>query len=199
MRITYLAAGFVIVMFLSSCGPEEWIPLFDGETLNGWEASENKDSWKIIDGAIVTDGPRSHLFYAGEVMNHDFKNFELVADVMTETSANSGIYIHTEYQEEGWPAKGYECQVFCSKPAVEPGESVEHKMTGSIYAIRNTWRSPAADNEWFRYRITVRGKTISCYINEELITEYTEPDDPYRPEGFPGRLLDHLNNIFVSV
>lgn len=189
MRIVYLTACFSITLLLCSCVSNDWISLFDGETLNGWEASENKDSWKIIDGAIVTDGPRSHLFYSGEVMNHEFKNFELVADVMTETSANSGIYFHTEYQEEGWPEKGYECQVFSSKPDVEPGKYVENKMTGSIYAIRNTWRSPVFDNEWFRYRIVVKGKTIFCYINEELITEYTEPDDPYRPESFSGRLL----------
>ena len=30
---------------------------------------------------------------------------------MTTVGSNSGIYFHTEYQEGGWPSKGYEVQV----------------------------------------------------------------------------------------
>jgi histidinol phosphatase-like PHP family hydrolase len=181
------------VLFLSiimmGCDSEEWITLFDGETLDGWRASENVDSWRIEEGALVTAGPRSHLFYEGEVMDHDFKNFEFMVDVMTEPGSNSGIYIHTEFQQEGWPSKGYECQVINSAPPAEPGAYVEHKMTGSIYAIRNTWKAPVADNEWFNYRIKVQGKTIRTFINNELVCEYTEPEEIYRSEGMEGRVL----------
>ena len=167
----------------------DWISLFDGRTLNGWEASENKGTWQVEDGALVTRGPRSHLFYVGEVSHHNFKNFELRAEVKTSPGSNSGIYFHTEYQETGWPAKGYECQVINSNPAVGPGEYVEHKMTGSLYAIRNVWKAPAPDDVWFNYRIVVQGKTIRTYINDELMVDYTEPDKPFRPEDKQGRLL----------
>jgi hypothetical protein len=179
----------ILALALSGCTKEEWIPLFDGNTLEGWKASENADSWKIENGAIVTAGPRSHLFYTGEVMDHNFKNFELSVDVMTMPGANSGIYIHTEFQDEGWPAKGYECQVINSNPPTEPGEYVEHKMTGSIYAIRNVWKSPVPDNAWFNYRIRVQGSTIQTFINGMLAAEYTEPSQAYRPEELSGRLL----------
>ena len=177
------------ILFFTGCGSDDWHVLFDGETFEGWEASENKDSWIIEDGAIVTSGPRSHLFYTGDVMDHYFKNFEFMADVKTLPGANSGIYIHTEYQEEDWPAKGYECQVINSPPDAPEGSYVERKMTGSIYAISNCWKSPVPDNEWFNYRILVQGKTIQTFINDQLICEYTEPEDPYRPESFSGRLL----------
>lgn len=173
-----------------NCQADEWISLFDGETLNGWKASENSDSWKIMDGAIVTAGPRSHLFYDGEVMDHNFKNFEFTADVKTKPNANSGIYIHTWFQEEDWPEKGYECQVINSTaPPAEEGAYVEYKMTGSIYAIRNVWKPAVPDNEWFNYRIKVQGKTIQTFINGILAAEYTEPDDAYRPNSMSGRLL----------
>jgi hypothetical protein len=49
-------------------------------------------------------------------------------------------------------------------------------MTGSIYAVRNTWVSPVRDNEWFDYRIRVAGRTIQTFINEALVCEYTEPE-----------------------
>jgi hypothetical protein len=189
MKKTAICFIAILQLTLSACHSEEWIPLFDGETLDGWTASENSDSWKIEEGALVTAGPRSHLFYTGNVMDHNFKNFEFSADVRTSPGANSGIYIHTEFQEEGWPEKGYECQVINSNPPTEPGAYVEHKMTGSIYAIRNVWKAPVPDNTWFNYRIRVEGKTIRTYINDMLAAVYTEPDEAYRPEGLGGRLL----------
>ncbi len=179
----------VIIVTLMGCANDGWISLFDGETLDGWQASENVDSWKIEEGAIVTSGPRSHLFYAGDVNNHDFRNFELMAMVKTLPGSNSGIYIHTEFQQEGWPSKGYECQVNNSSPKTEPGAYVEHKLTGSLYAIRNVWKTPVKDNEWFNYHIVVQGKTIRIYINDELMVDYTEPENTFRPDEMKGRLL----------
>jgi hypothetical protein len=185
MKPIKLIVPGLIALAMAGCQSDEWTPLFDGATLDGWSASEDPDSWRIEDGAIVTSGPRSHLFYTGEVMNHDFKNFELSVDVRTRPGSNSGIYFHTAFQEEGWPERGYEAQVINSSV----GENGEHKMTGSIYAIRNVWKSPVPDDVWFNYRIRVQGKTIETFINDLPAATYTEPDDPYRPEGFAGRLL----------
>jgi hypothetical protein len=189
MKRTFSIVYVFCMVALAGCSSEKWISLFDGETLEGWKASEDAGSWRIEDGAIVTAGARSHLYYDGDVMDHDFRNFEFSADVKTSPGANSGIYIHTGFQEEGWPAKGYECQVINSNPPTEEGGYVEHKMTGSIYAIRNVWKAPVPDDVWFNYRIRVQGKTIQTYINDMLAAEYTEPGEIYRPEGMSGRLL----------
>lgn len=189
MRPSYKHLIIVLATLQLSFTSNDWISLFDGKTLNGWKASENKGTWQVEDGALVSKGPRSLLFYVGKVNNHNFKNFELMAEVKTTPGSNSGIYFHTEYQETGWPAKGYECQVINSNPETKPGEYVEHKMTGSLYAIRNVWKAPARDNVWFNYRIVVQGKTIRTYINDELMINYTEPENPFRPEDKKGRLL----------
>jgi hypothetical protein len=177
------------IITLAGCNSSNWISLFDGKTLDGWQASENINSWKIEDGAIITSGPRSHLFYAGDINNHNFRNFEFMATVKTKPGSNSGIYIHTEYQQEGWPSKGYECQVNNSSPETEPGGYIEHKLTGSLYAIRNVWKAPVKDNEWFNYHIIVQGKTIRIYINDNLMVDYTEPDNTFRPDEMKGRIL----------
>ncbi|MEA1951576.1 MAG: DUF1080 domain-containing protein, partial [Planctomycetota bacterium] len=71
-----------------------WVSIFDGKTLDGWKASERPESFRVEDGAIVVNGSRSHLFYDGPLANHDLKNFEFKADVMTMPKANSGIYFH---------------------------------------------------------------------------------------------------------
>ena len=167
----------------------EWISLFDGKTLTGWQTVEHPESWTVADGALVTGGERSHLFYVGPVADHTFKNFELSAEVMTTPGSNSGIYVHTAVQGPGFPAAGYELQVINSNAAVAGNAYVEHKMTGSIYAIRNNWKAPVADNRWFAYRIRVVGKTIQTFIDEALVCEYTEPESPWRPTDKKGRLL----------
>ncbi len=143
----------------------DWKVMFDGKSLKGWKASENKDSWKVEDGAIVAAGPRSHLFYVDD--DKPFKNFEFTCEVMTKPRSNSGIYIHTKYQDEGWPKFGYEAQV--NNSGGDP------KRTGSIYAVKNTTTAPAKDNEWFTYTIRVEGQKITTMVNGKTVIEYEEP------------------------
>ena len=187
-RFSTLAA-LALALTVPSIGAADgvWTSLFDGKSFAGWQANENPDSWQIENGSIVTRGPRSHLFYVGDLASHEFKNFELVAEVMTTPGSNSGIYVHTKFQEEGWPEAGYELQVINSNPS--GGSYIERKMTGSIYAIRNTWQAPVPDNVWFEYRIRVSGHTLQTFINGRLICEYTESAAPFRPADKPGRLL----------
>jgi len=100
-----------VVCFTSAKNPAPkgaWVKLFNGKTLDGWKAGKNASTFSVDSGCIVVHGPTSHLFYVGDANNHDFKNFEFKAQVKTMHGANSGIYFHTAYQEEGFPDKGYE-------------------------------------------------------------------------------------------
>jgi len=159
-----------------------WISLFDGESFDGWRVNENPQTFKVEDGAIVANGPRAHLFYVGPVANHDFKNFEFKAQVMTRPNSNSGIYFHTAYQDEGWPAKGYEVQVNNSHS--------DWRRTGGLYAIDDVREAPAKDNEWFTEHIVVNGKHVTVFIDGKKVVDYTEPDSPERPDGMKERLID---------
>src|SRR3569832_1792926 len=83
-----------------------WISLIDGKTLNGWKVGDNASTFSIRDGAIVANGPVAHLYNVGDVKNHDFKNFEFKAEVMTTPVSNSGIYFHTAGRGGGGPGGG---------------------------------------------------------------------------------------------
>lgn len=179
-----------ILLFHCQTGREttgEWISLFDGDTLNGWKAGENNEIFTIEDGAIKVNGNRSHLFYTGQVNGGMFKNFEFKADVMTKPGANSGIYICSEYQEEGWPEKGYEVQI--NNSYVGDPEHPELKKTGGLYGIRNKYLTIVKDNEWFNMHIILKGNRIQTFVNDHMLIDYTEPEDPYRPEDMKQRLI----------
>jgi type 1 glutamine amidotransferase len=174
----------IMVKPLPDTATDGWVSLFDGKTLNGWTVNENKDTFSVADGAIQVKGPRSHCFYTGPVAGADFKDFEFQAEVMTKPQANSGIYIHTEYQETGWPAKGYECQVNTSHG--------DPKKTGGLWAVQDVMdNAPSKDNEWFRYYIKVRGKHITIKIDGKTTVDWTEPEGWQPPDGMPGRSLSH--------
>jgi hypothetical protein len=83
-----------------------WYSLFNGKDLSGWKkAKENPDTFKVVDGEIVVNGPRCHIFYAGPVNKGKFTNFEWKCDILTKPKSNSGMYFHTRYQSTGWPKR----------------------------------------------------------------------------------------------
>jgi hypothetical protein len=170
---------FIFQLNLQCAETEGWISLFDGNSLTGWKANEGTDCFTVVDGAIVCNGSRSHLFYEGDLENATFQNFELMMDVMTKPGANSGVFIHTAFQDQGWPNQGYEVQV--NNTQLQHEEYLEHKKTGSLYGIRNVYQQLVHDNEWFSLHITVKGKTVQVRINDTLVVNYTEPQNPFRP------------------
>lgn len=178
------------VIFFTSCSnpgvndtSSGWISLFDGESLEGWRISENPESIRVEDGNIVIDGNRAHLFYVGPVENHNFQNFEYKADVMTFPGANSGMYIHTEFQEDGWPSKGYEIQVNNSH--------TDWRRTGSVYGIQDVKEAPAKDNEWFTQHIIVEGNKITVKVDDKVINEYTVEEGESKLTGGTFALQAH--------
>ena len=160
-----------------------WQLLFNGKSLDGWKASENPGCFTVQDGTLVVFGKRSHLFYTGPVANHDFKNFELSLDIKTYPKANSGVYIHTEYQETGWPFKGYEIQVNNTHKDVKKG--------AGLYAIKDNLAAPAKDEEWYTMVIRVEGKRIQTFVNGKQIIDFTEPTPAAPPANMAGRFLSH--------
>ncbi len=158
-----------------------WISLFNGTDLSGWKASENPDTFSVVDGTIKVVGPRAHLFYVGAVEGHNFQNFEFKARVMTKPGANSGIYIHTRYQEEGWPEQGYEVQVNNSQE--------DWRRTGSLYAVQDVIEHYVNDDEWYTEYIKVEGKRIIVKLNDIVVVDYTEPEHPKREGVAVNRVL----------
>ena len=163
-------------------GEKGFVSLFDGKSLNGWRVnSENPKSIIVKDGNIVIDGPRAHLFYAGDVEKHNFKNFVLRAQVKTFPKANSGIYFHTKYQDSGWPDAGFEAQV--NNTHGDP------KKTGGLYAVKDVNPAPAKDGEWFDYEIRVKDKKVTIKINGKVTSSWTEVANAPHLKSMPGRKL----------
>jgi len=152
--------------------------LFNGQDLTGWKVgaasgpnNTGQGTFSVVDGAIQANGNpgAAHLFYDGPVLNHAFKNFDLKLDVMAKAKSNGGIYICTEYQPTGFPAKGFEVQVNNSH--------TDRIRTGSLYHVVDLSYIPAKDDEWFPMEIIVRGQTITISVKSAKAVEWTQPAD----------------------
>jgi hypothetical protein len=184
-RKSLLFAALLVLVGCSgshkASGENGWISLFDGKTFTGWKYSEKPGTFKIEDGAIIVNGPRSHLYYDGPVQDHNFKNFEVKAQVMTKPGSNSGFYFHTAYQDVGFPDKGFEVQVNNSH--------TDWKRTAGLYDIVDTRDVNVKDDEWFTLYIKVEGKHVITKINDKTIVDWTEPSGAGAPKGHPGRVI----------
>jgi hypothetical protein len=191
----------LMLAHLQAAENDGWVKLFNGENLDGWRAGENPDSFKVEDGKIIVDGPRGHLFYEGSVEEADFKNFAFKSDVYTYPKANSGIFFHTQFQESGWPARGYEAQVNATHG--------DPRKTGSVYGVADLMNdAPHKDREWFTYEIIVKDKQVTLKVDGEVVKEYTEPDGVQGPRRLssgtfalqahdPGSRI-YFKNIYVK-
>src|SRR4051794_32634657 len=165
-----------------------WIQLFNGKDFTGWKIGGDQNTFTIKDGAMVANGPVAHAFYDGSVKNHDFKNFELMVDVMAAPNSNGGIYFHTEYQEKGFPKKGFEVQVnntFVKDPV----------KSGSLYHVKDVGvddiKGITKDNEWFTEHIIVKDKTVTIKLNGKEVVNWTQPADWNGGREGAGRVIGH--------
>jgi len=160
-----------------------WYSLFNGKDFASWKKStDNPDTFQVVNGEIVAHGNACHLYYDGPVNNHDFKNFEWSVEIMTKPHSNSGMYFHTKYQENGFPHHGIECQI--------DNTHRDPIRTGSLYKVANIMNdSPAKDDEWFTQTVIVNGQHVIVKINDKVVNDHTEPENPEREAGWENNVL----------
>src|SRR6476661_2451185 len=183
-KFLFFSAVIVLVAFTRKASRDGgWISLFDGKSLNGWKVGDNAATFSVDSGMIIVHGPRAHLFYVGPVHKADFKNFEFKTQVMTTPGSNSGIFIHTAYQETDWPHQGYEVQVNNSH--------TDWRRTGSLYGVNDVREVYVKDWEWYTEYIKVQGKHITIKINDHTVVDYNEPDSVAQNVPIGGKRLSH--------
>lgn len=175
-RRLFVSAMLLAVALLSSgrldadqnasvAGKDGWVSMFDGKTLEGWKANDSPDSWKVVDGAIVGNGPRSHLFW----MVRECEDCEFRAEVKLNHSGNSGMYIRTGFGP-GFP-KGYEAQVENTSP--------DPQKTGSLYGFSKVLEQLIPDDTWYTQQVIAHGNHIVITVNEKVVVDFIDQKNTY--------------------
>lgn len=135
--------GLLWVVSLTSAVAQEWTPLFDGKSLDGWEkVGKDTSKWEFKDGEIQGSGDASMLVCT----KGPYKNFKYRAEVKINDKGNSGLYFRTT-RKPGF-TDGYEAQI--------DSTHTDPIRTGSLYGFNHVYKQLVKPDTWFTYEIEVR-------------------------------------------
>jgi hypothetical protein len=104
------------------------------------------------------------------------KDFVLTLKVKTEKRANSGVYVHCPRNKDNVSfSNALELQI--------ANENSDPQKTGSVWSVARFNELIVHDGEWFDYRIEVHGMTVTTYINDSKVVEWTQPEDWTPPKA----------------
>jgi hypothetical protein len=189
-NVSLLITAGALLLTASIALPEDgkegkWIEMFDGKTLNGWQANENPEAWRVENGAIVGDGPVSHLFY----MKEQCVDCEFKAEVKLNHEGNSGMYFRAKFMK-GWP-QGYEAQVNNSHK--------DWRRTGSLYRLSDVKEQLVPDDTWWTQHIIVKGNHIVVKVNDKVVVDHVDEKNTYTSghlalqQHNPGSIVQYRN------
>jgi hypothetical protein len=140
-----------------------WVPLFNGETLDGWRTGGGA-TWTVEEGILTGTGATGHLFSP----RGDFRDVEVRASLKISDKGNSGLYVRAAFGE-GWP-EGYEAQVNSTYD--------DPQRTGSLYALAPIATQLIPASTWFDYVVRVRdeaeGTRLTILVNGIIITDFVD-------------------------
>lgn len=140
-----MLASFVLLCALAASNvvAQEWLPLFDGKSLDGWEKIGKDDSkWEFKDGEMQGSGQASMLVCT----KGPYKNFKYRAEVKINDKGNSGLYFRTT-RKPGF-TDGYEAQI--------DSTHTDPIRTGSLYGFNHVYKQLVKPDTWFTYELEVR-------------------------------------------
>ena len=147
---------------------EGWRLLFDGHSLQGWQAyrSGSTAGWKAENGVLSRVGAGGDLVTAER-----FADFELRLEWRLEKGGNSGIFFRvTDEGEQAWHS-GPEFQILDN--AVHADGKNPLTSAGSNYAVHPPVRDVTKPiGEWNSVRLIVRGTHVEHWMNDVKLLEY---------------------------
>ena len=167
MAVTVLSLGASLGAQENTLTPKEsregWSLLFDGKTLQGWEArptSEpgSKGDWTVQNGSLVCGGTTPSWLHS----EASFSDYRLTLEFRGPEKVNSGVFLRS--QKEGEPHRtGYELQIWDYQPA--------GFHTGSLVGTVKASPTKILPDQWNRYDITADGDHFVIVLNGKKLLD----------------------------
>lgn len=172
-------------------GPERgWTPVFDGKTLDGWDAFDQKGkqrdvsaNWVVRGGVIHGSGELSHLYSP----RGDYTDFRYRVEIKISDGGNSGMYFRAA-RGPGFP-KGYEAQV--NSTHTDP------VRTGSLYNLVLIKKRLVPPDTWFTQEVEALGNHITVTVDGDALYEFVDPTTTYTRGHFAFQQHDPGSRVAV--
>ncbi|TWU51049.1 hypothetical protein Poly51_43430 [Rubripirellula tenax] len=171
----------------------ESLPLFDGESLAGWEGNaywfrieeDDLNGDAIVAGRLDEKIPHNEFLCTTQ----NYENFELRYEVkLVGEGKNAGVQFRSKRVSGTTEVSGYQA---------DAGEAWDRPVWGALYdESRRRKMLAEGDKEsvvklvrrdgWNAMRVVCRDKHIEIYLNGEKTIDYTEDDDSIPTFGVIG-------------
>lgn len=192
MRIasTFVVVSVALTSFLwcqSPASAEDWKPLFDGKTLQGWHPVGD-GTWTVEDGVIVGHANSEKLY--GLLFSDDqYDNFTVRFQFKC-LEGDSGFYIRTVFKK---PDQAHGNQVQVGLAGSGTGGVYESYGRGWVEKPSDEQQKKILkDRDWNRMIIVAKGPHIVVHVNGVKTAEIT--NDTSRPKGHLA-LQMHSGNV----
>jgi hypothetical protein len=165
---------------------EQWVPLFNGKDLTGWEKAGN-EKWEVENGTIHGQGVTKEYGYLKTV--NKYKDFHLSLRFKCEAAGNSGVFFHAEFKPgTAQITQGLQFEI----------DRNPNHHTGGIYGDGRQWIVwPSPENEyvirpadWNEYLLKVEGNRYVARLNGVVVVDFTDPT----PKSFDGSIALQLHS-----
>ncbi len=189
----------VLLAGASATAPAQWVRLFNGKNLDGWEVIGD-GVWSAMKNEVLL-GDRvqgKSLHQAWLYTKKQYGEYDLSLEYWTRLGGNSGISIrdHTRARYAVGSAhdtlrtpsrNGYEIQISNGYKDKYP--------SGSIYLFAAAKVDAQIANDWNLLEVESREDLIRVRLNGQVVAEH--PGDPARPKTGPIGLQLHDPNSVV--
>src|SRR5690625_1577259 len=154
----YNYVGVKAPLLIRDSEPEwgESIELFNGEDLEGWRLSAEKENWEVVDGVLTNNEAGANL-----ISEDTFDDFKLEVEFRYPEGSNSGVYLRGRY----------ELQIEDSPLDKHPGSL----FFGGIYGFLSpNEMATLGPNEWQKMEVTLIGRLVTIVANGKEISTWQE-------------------------
>lgn len=179
MKTTAILLGILFGCCVSlEASAQEWVELFNGKDLTGWEQRGGKAEYSVKDGVIVgstvPNTPNSFL-----CTKKNYGDFELELEFKVHPELNSGVQIRSNSLPEykNGRVHGYQVEIDPSERAWSGGIYDESRR-GWINDLKQNVKARYAfkQNEWNHYRILANGNSIKTWVNGVPAADLTDDE-----------------------
>lgn len=187
MRVLTIALAACMASAMAVAEEENWVPLFDGKTLDGWIQRGGEAPYRVEDAAIVgtivpgrevngkmVSGTGNSFLCTERV----YGNFVLELDFKVDPGMNSGVQIRSNSYEgySNGRVHGYQVEIDPSSRAWTGGIYDEARR-GWLYKLEGKEEAQKAfkQNEWNHFRIEANGDSIKTWVNGVPAADLKDP------------------------
>ena len=191
--VAILVPGIVSQSFAQAADDaDDWednsLPLFDGETVAGWEG--NAYWFRIEDGSLVAGRLNEeipHNEFLCTTQNYDDFELRFEAKLVGEGN-NAGVQFRSKRIPKSTEVSGYQADI---------GEAWDRPVWGALYdeSRRRKMlaepdpelaRKAVKSGQWNKMRVICKGAHIQIFVNGQQTVDYTETDESIPKFGVIG-------------